>query len=101
MIRHEMKQPCPECGSDMQPISVFTKTFPNSALHYAPRDQCDTACSMQKPAQGIVRAEMCPACGRIAFYCVPYHLLKTLDQSESAGQSVQTVDQRRPENAHW
>jgi len=58
---------CPDCGTALEPIKLIDHAHGggHAEIQYAPDDARRGFWLGQFPIAGIVRAKMCPSCGRI------------------------------------
>ena len=70
---------CPDCNEELQDIKIIDATSPGPSnkgiahveLSYAAPDAERSFFLHAIPRQGLVKAKLCPKCGRILLYACP------------------------------
>ena len=76
--RRAMRKTCPECDVELRPVKVLdaTHSLPKTGsrhveLAYAATDAKPTGFQKTIPKEGVLRAMLCPECGRTLLYAIP------------------------------
>ncbi len=74
-----MKHDCPDCSTELQPVRLLDATHDLPAktggahveLAYASLESKPSFFMRAIPREGVVRAMLCPSCGRMLLYAKP------------------------------